>query len=73
MASKLGMLAGVLVGGAVTTKSYPAFLAGAEVNPVGADPDALNAFKLLGQLDRFDRVKMDAASIWHLLTVDDFF
>ena len=48
VASKSGMFAGVLVGGAVATKSYAAFLAGAEVNPVGADPDALNTFKLLG-------------------------
>ena len=48
VASKLGMFAGVLVGGAVATKGYPAFLAGAEMNPVGADTDALNTFKLLG-------------------------
>ena len=69
----MGMFAGVLVGGAVATKGYPAVLAGAEMNPVGADTDALNTFKLLGQLDRFDRVKMDVASIWHLFTVDGFF
>jgi len=47
VASKSGMFAGMLVGGAVATESYPAFLAGAEMNPVGADSDALGAFKLL--------------------------
>ena len=47
MATNSCVFARVLVGRAVTTESYPAFLAGAEMDPVGPDPDAFGAFRLI--------------------------
>ena len=62
MPNESSMSAGVLVRRAVATEGHPTFLAGAEMDPVGADLDALGAFQALGSFDRPDRIEMRTAS-----------
>ena len=56
MTSVAGVPAGMLVGRAIATEGYPAFLTGPQMDPAGADLHAFLALAPLRLLDSTDRV-----------------
>src|SRR5205085_10300014 len=70
MLAGAGVLAGVLIRGAVAAERHSAFLAGAEVYPARADLDALFAGPVLRMLDRRDRRDVVAGTHGTLLSQD---
>ena len=65
MASRVRVLARVLIRRAVTTKRDPALLAGPQMNPLCADLHAFRTFANLRMFDRRDRIEMRATSAGH--------
>lgn len=60
-----GVVGGVLGGRGIAAESDAALLAGAEVDPLPADLDALSAFPPLGVADGVDRGEVGAGGGGH--------
>ena len=65
MLASMRVFASVSIWRAVAAERDATCLAGAQMNPVGADLHAFFAFAALRLLDRIDRIEMRAASVGH--------
>ena len=66
MSARVRMFARVAIGGTIAAKRDPAFLAGAQVNPICTDLDALLALSPLGKRHRGDGLEMGTVFARHI-------